>query len=75
MNEAVPVPFEVKLPVPGTGLGLVLQQTPLTVIGAPPSLVIVPPDDAEVGVMAVIAVVDAITGTDGAGVVNVTSAP
>jgi hypothetical protein len=62
-----PVRDELKLPVPEpslvlvsreiVGVGLVDHTTPLAVMGALPSAVILPPDVAEFVVMAVIAVV------------------
>ena len=62
-----PVRFEGKLPIPDpslvfvvkeiVGFVLVDQTTPLFVMDAPPSDVILPPDMAEVVVIAVIAVV------------------
>ncbi len=55
-NIPAPVPSVVWLP-PGTGLGEVLQQTPRTVMAAPPSSVILPPLAAVVFVIDVAAVV------------------
>lgn len=51
------------------GVAEVLQQTPLTVIGAPPSEVIVPPDRAEDWVIPEMAAVVS-TGTVGGGVLS-----
>ena len=56
VNAPEPVPSVVWLPV-ATGFGVVLQQTPRTVIAAPPSSVILPPLAAVVFVMDVAAVV------------------
>ena len=55
-NAPAPVPSVVWLP-PGTGLGEVLQHTPWTVMGAPPSSVILPPLAAVVFVIDVAVVV------------------
>ncbi len=51
-----PLPSEVWLAVI-SGFGEVLQQTPRSVTGSPPSELITPPDSAEFWVMAVIEVV------------------
>ena len=67
MFGSKPVTLLVKLPAPVpssvllssiVGFSFVLQQTPCTVIGAPPSEVMLPPLFAVVCVMSVIAVVD-----------------
>ena len=50
VNVPVPVPFDVLL-LEVVGFWLVLQQTPLDVIVAPPSLVTFPPQVAEVDVI------------------------
>jgi hypothetical protein len=59
----MPVPSFVKLSAM-VGFWFILQHTPLDVIGAPPSLVILPPLLAEVGVMLVISVVVKPGATD-----------
>ena len=68
-----PVILLVKVPVPilsdvwlllMVGLEVVLQHTPRTVIGAPPSLITLPPEVAVVAVMPLAEVV-VITGTCG----------
>ena len=56
------------------GLAIVLQHIPLCVTVAPPLLVILPPDTAEVVFSELITVV-AIVGTTTAVVVNCTSLP
>ena len=73
VNVPVPVPFVVLL-LAVVGFVVVLQQTPLAVIAAPPSLVIDPPDEAlkqaspEMGVVV-------IKITEEEDVVKVTSLP
>jgi hypothetical protein len=74
-KEVIPVPSEVKLPAPRTGLALVLQQTPFTVMGDPPSLVMAPPETAVVAAIPVIAAVDVTIGVVAAVVVKVNSFP
>jgi hypothetical protein len=73
----------VKLPAPVpsvvlellvVGDGVVAQQTPFSVIAAPPSVEILPPDDAELSVIEVTATVVRV-GATGALVVNTTSLP
>ncbi len=61
VNVPVPVPSLVQLP-PTAGLADVLQQTPLTVTGAPPSEVMVPPLVAVVVVISVTVEVDTTGG-------------
>ena len=56
-KEPVPVPSDVLVVKAMVGLVLVDQTTPLAVMEAPPSAVILPPDVAEVVVIAVMAVV------------------
>ena len=56
-KEPVPVPSAVLVVKAMVGLVLVDQTTPLAVMEAPPSAVILPPDVAEVVVIAVMAVV------------------
>jgi hypothetical protein len=56
-KEPVPVPSEVLVDRAIVGLVFVDQTTPLAVIVAPPSAVILPPEVAEVVVIAVMAVV------------------
>lgn len=60
MNVPDPVPSAVFVPSAVVGPGVVLQQTPRTVIAAPPSLVIFPPPEAEVSP---IEVIDAVVST------------
>ncbi len=57
VKELIPVPFDVLVVKVMVGLVLVDQTTPLAVIGAPPSAVILPPDVDDVAVIAVMAVV------------------
>jgi len=57
------------------GSALVLQHTPLAVIGLPPSLVMFPPLMPVVDVILVAAVVAAIVGGDGGRVVKLISVP
>jgi hypothetical protein len=71
----MPTPLEVKLPTPRVGAGLVLQQTPFAVIAEPPSEITLPPLEAELVVILVIAVVGPGTGNVGADVVKVSSLP
>ena len=56
-KEPVPIPSEVLVDRAMVGLVLVDQTTPLAVMVAPPSEVILPPEVAEVVVIAVMAVV------------------
>ena len=56
-KEPVPVPFDVFVVKIIVGLVLVDQTTPLAVMEAPPSAVIIPPDVAEVVVIETILVV------------------
>ena len=72
INTPFPVPSLVQSP-PKTGFGDVLQQTPLAVIGLPPSEVMLPPPVAVVEVMSEIAVV--VTVGRGAVVENIMSLP
>ena len=57
VKEPVPVPFDVFVVKVIVGLVLVDQTTPLLVMEAPPSDVILPPDVAEVAVIEAIPVV------------------
>ena len=56
------IPYHLQFSVPraAVGPGVVLQQTPRTVIGAPPSFVIFPPPEA---VVSPIEVIDAVVST------------
>jgi hypothetical protein len=73
VNEPVPEPLLVDDPGCTVGLVEVLQHTPLAVTGAPPVAVTLPPEVAEVWVMADAAVV--VTVGMAAGVVKVISLP
>ena len=69
VNVPIPVPSVVWLPV-AIGVVLVLQHTPLAVILAPPSLVILPPLIAVINVMlfiAVVVIIGSVGGTGGGG--------
>ena len=58
VKEPVPVPFDVLVVRAIVGLAVVDQTTPLVVMEAPPSDVILPPEVAEVFESAVMAVVE-----------------
>jgi hypothetical protein len=74
VKAPVPVPSTVLVVNAIVGLAVVLQQTPLAVMEAPPSLVIVPPDMDVVALMLVGVVVESV-GVFALKVLNVTSAP
>ena len=62
VNVPTPLPFEVSISLI-VGFWFVLQQTPLEVMSAPPSLVITPPVVAVVCVISVTAVVSTVGNT------------
>jgi hypothetical protein len=71
LKDPTPVPSKV-LALLTVGPGFTLQHTPLAETGLPPSLVILPPENASVNLILDAAIV-VNTGTDG--VLNVTSLP